>query len=97
MGEAIHVSVRHCLQSVFKDWKRIKKETLFRRMQDEKAKMDIALTFSTKVVARRCLIRWHRSVEDDKNARWKEYRKDMMRRSVKVGVLCALFEFEAEF
>ena len=86
MGEAIHFSVQQTLRSMFKDWKKIKKEALFHRMQDEKAKMDIALIFSVKVVARRCLIRWHQCVEDEKAARWIEYRKEMMRRTVKVGI-----------
>ena len=72
-------------------WKESRNSRLLEHLQEEKRKNAIADQFACKCVPRRCIQRWRDFVVEEKNLRWKEHRKQMLRESVKVRDTAACF------
>lgn len=80
----------------FKRWKSSLDVALPKRMLKEKDSIEKADKFASKHVPRRFLCYWKKFVAHQKEIRWKEYRKECLRKSVKSMLTNSSFEHQLQ-
>ena len=65
-------------------WRKKEKRYVIERLEAERKHIIIADKFASKYIPKKCIRRWKEYVNHQKDQRWKEFRKEILRGSVKV-------------
>jgi hypothetical protein len=65
-------------------WREKTRKQTLKRLEREKTYNIIADRFAAKYIPKRCVRIWLEFVKSQKDQRWREFRKEMLRESVKV-------------
>ncbi|KAI8907927.1 hypothetical protein EDD86DRAFT_208506 [Gorgonomyces haynaldii] len=87
---------RNCLKAAFQKYRAIYIVTREQRMERERIGTEKADQLSKKLVPKRVLRIWRQFVQETKEEKWREYRRECMRQSVKGMLLHSTFEHHLE-
>jgi len=81
---AVNFGNKSLSRLVWSEWKRRYEIKLLQSAQEQEAKNKLADALLLKLIPKRCIRKWKSFVENQKEDRWREHRKQMLRDSVKV-------------
>lgn len=68
-------------------WQKKTKIQILKRIERERSYNIVADRFAEKYIPKRCIAIWKEFVKSQKDQRWREFRKDILRKSVKVYLI----------
>jgi hypothetical protein len=74
-------------QAFYQKWMKKYKNQILKRIERERSYNIVADRFAKKYIPKRCIRIWKEFVKSQKDQKWREFRKEMLRASVKVCVV----------